>query len=223
MSDFPKGDKAMPVTDNAQSTNVNDSTVSPVTTGNVESDNVSDSTGPPAATDTVRSANVSVPIVPPLTTADQVVPQEPQEEPHNGTPANRAAHGQEPDQMSQNFSDKVGQLGWKIAYWTSIVLLTAFIFFWAYEILLAEIPHFAPVVASGSKGNVVITVLAQVFVQLVDSLLTSSFELLGYQLASRSEGVSIPTFLQLIPATTYCGSLSLSRNLGGHLIWTIQR
>jgi hypothetical protein len=183
----------------------------------VESDNVTNST------DNLRSADVSEPIVPLLTTADRVVPQEPQEEPHNGTPANRAAHGQEPDQMSQNFSDKVGQLGWKIAYWTSIVLLTALIFAWAYEILLAEIPHFAPVVASGSKGNVVITVLAQVFVQLIDSLLTSSFEVLAYHLASRREGVSMPTFFQLIPATTYFGSLSLSSTHGGHLIWTIQR
>jgi hypothetical protein len=178
------------------------------------------------ATDNVESANVSDSAVPPVAAADRnhrAVPQEPQEEPHNGNPANRPAHGHEPDQMPQIFSVKVWQLGWKIAYWTSIVLLTAFIFAWAYEILLAEIPRFAPVVASGSKGNFIITVLAQVFVQLVNSLLTSSFEVLGYHLASRREGVSIPTFLQLIPATTYFGSLSLTRTHGRHLIWTSQR
>ena len=208
MSNFHKGDMAMPVT------------------ANVESANVCESTVPPVATDNVKSANVSNSTVPQLATADgnhRAVPQEPQEEPHNGNPANGPAHRPEPDQIPQIFSVKVGQLGWKIAYWTSIFLLTAFIFAWAYEILLAEIPRVAPVVASGSKGNVVITVLAQVFVQLVDSLLTSSFEVLGYHLASRREGVSIPTFLQLIPATTYFGSLSLTRTHGRHLIWAIQR
>lgn len=224
MSNFHKGYRAVPVTDNVELDNVSGSTIPPpAAIDNVESASVSGSTSPPVAADNVESANVSDSTIPPMTTADRPDLQEPQDEPHNGTPTNGHTNGHEQDQMPQTFSHKLGQLGWKMVYWTSILLLTVFIFAWAYEILLAEIPRFAPVVASGSKGNVVITVLAQVFVQLVDSLLTSSFELLGYHLASRSEGVSIPTFLQLIPATSYFGSLSLTTTYGGHLIWTTQR
>jgi len=129
-----------------------------------------------------------------------------------------------PNHKIRNVSSKAKQLRLKIVMWIFMVALTAFIFAWAYEILLAEIPSFGgAIVTSGSKSNVVITVLAQVFVQLVNLNLTSSFEVLGYQLASKSKGVSMPTFLQLNPATTYLGSLSLSRICGKHYIWAIQR
>jgi hypothetical protein len=99
-----------------------------------------------------------------------------------------------PNQEIRNVSAKAKQLRLKIAMWIFMVALSAFIFAWAYEI-----------------------------VQLVNLNLTSSFEVLGYQLASKSKGISMSTFLQLNPATTYLGSLSLSRICGKHYIWAIQR
>jgi hypothetical protein len=134
----------------------------------------------------------------------------------NGTAANH--------EIRNASASKIKQLRSTIGMWFLTVALTAFIFTWTYEILLAEIPSFGgQIVTSGSKSNVTITVLAQVFVQLVHMNLTSSFEVLSYQLASKREGVSMPTFLQLNPATTYLGSLSLSRIRGKHYIWAIQR
>jgi hypothetical protein len=129
-----------------------------------------------------------------------------------------------PTNKIQSVSAKAKQLRLKIIMWTITVALTAFIFSWAYQILLAEIPTFGgAIVTSGSKSNVAITILAQVFVQLINLNLTSSFEVLSYQLASKGEGLSMPTFLQLNPATTYLGSLSLSRICGKHYVWAIQR
>jgi hypothetical protein len=159
----------------------------------------------------------------------ETVPQEAKEKLGDETPVNESTccniiNGPPNRPVDEPTPNKVKQLRIKIVIWIFMVALSAFIFAWTYQILLAEIPSFGgTLVTSGSKSNVVITVLAQVFVQLVNLNLTSSFEVLGYQLASRREGVSMPTFLQLNQATTYLGSLSLSRICGKHYIWGIQR
>jgi hypothetical protein len=136
---------------------------------------------------------------------------------------NTTVSNENQEQSTTRRSSKTQQLFWKLLSWLNMVLLSVFIFTIVYEVLLSQKPTLGLIDTSGSKGNVIVTILSQIFVQLIGSLIMSSFEILAYQLAARPQGTSIPTFLQLSPATTYFGSLSLTRLCGNHLIWGGQR
>jgi len=119
-------------------------------------------------------------------------------------------------------SVKLKQLRWKIIFWISMIPFTVFLFVYFYEVLLTKRPHFGRVF-SPSDANVIVSVLSQTFAQLIQSLLKEIPDILRWQLASRPNGVSASTFLQLNVATQWMGSIMLSTLFGKHGFWAVHR
>jgi hypothetical protein len=137
----------------------------------------------------------------------------------DGTPTNQGQFTQIP---RSQVSVKLKQLRWKITFWVSMIPLTVVLFVYFYDTLLAERPRFGRLF-SPSDANVVVSVLSQTFAQLIQALLMDVPDVLRWQLASRPEGISRPTFLQLSGATQSLGSIMLFTLWGKHLFdWQAQ-
>jgi hypothetical protein len=121
------------------------------------------------------------------------------------------------------FLSKIRQLRCRTIFWALMVPFTAFLSQYIYQVLIAEHPHVSTLFFSPANTNLVITILAQVFAQLIQALFFDIFDILRWQLASRERGVSIPTFLQLSGATRWLGVLCLVVVRGSHHIWGLHR
>lgn len=104
-----------------------------------------------------------------------------------------------------------------------MVPYTAFVSQYVYQVLIADHPHVGRLFLSPANTNLLITVLSQVFGQLIQALFKNVFDVLRWQLASRERGVPLPTFLQLSGATKLLGVLTLIAVKGNHHIWGLQR
>jgi hypothetical protein len=112
------------------------------------------------------------------------------------------------------------------AIWLSLSLwLLTFIFFVLYSIsiyriLLKPDPRVGNLLLSASDTNLLISILSQVFAQLLAVMVNSLLDALRWQLAARTAGVSFSTFFQLSSATNWTSVLlftvaSKLRNLWG--------
>jgi hypothetical protein len=79
------------------------------------------------------------------------------------------------------------------------VLYSAFI----YKSLLSTNPAIGSLLPSASDTNLAVSVLSQVFANMVDLLLLGVFDVLRWQLAGRLAGLSATTFLQLSSSTQW--------------------
>lgn len=118
---------------------------------------------------------------------------------------------------------KIQQLRCGIIFWALMAPYTAFVSQYVYQVLIADHPHVGRLFLSPANTNLLITVLSQVFGQLIQALFKNIFDVLRWQLASRERGVPIPTFLQLSGATELLGVLSLIATKGNHHTWGLQR
>jgi hypothetical protein len=118
---------------------------------------------------------------------------------------------------------KIRQLRSGIISWVLMVLFSAFVSQYVYQVLIADHPHVGRLFLSPADTNLLITVLSQVFGQLIQALFKNIFDVLRWQLASRERGITIPTFLQLSGATKWLGVLTLTAIKGSHHIWGLHR
>lgn len=118
---------------------------------------------------------------------------------------------------------KIQQIRYGIIFWALMVPYTAFVSQYVYQVLIADHPHVGRLFLSPANTNLLITVLSQVFGQLIQALFKNVFDVLRWQLASRERGVPLPTFLQLSGATKLLGVLTLIAVKGNHHIWGLQR
>src|SRR3569833_97574 len=145
-------------------------------------------------------------------------------------PAIRNAEEESPRHRTSNMSNsgprlaKIKRLRSKIIAWILMLPLTAFLNNYIYVVMLLDEPRVGKLDAlSASDNNVAISVLSQVFAQIIVTMILSIAETFRWQLASRPSGVSLPMFLQLNDATNWLGSLGLMRIPGKHIIWSILR
>jgi len=118
---------------------------------------------------------------------------------------------------------KIRQLRCRVIFWVVMVILTAFSSQYIYQVLLADHPHVGRLFFSPTNTNLAITIIAQVFAQLIQSLFIDIFDVLRWQLASQERGVPVRTFLQLSGCTRWLGLLCLIVVRGSHHIWGIHR
>jgi hypothetical protein len=128
------------------------------------------------------------------------------------------------DLMPQPHSpSKIRKLKCRIIFWALMVPFTAFLSQYVYQVLLVDHPYEGILFFSPTDTNLVITIFGQVLAQLILTLFVNIFDVLRWQLASREQGVSISTFIQLSGATGWLGVLCLAVIRGSHHVWGLHR
>jgi hypothetical protein len=103
------------------------------------------------------------------------------------------------------------------------VLLLGFSIWFIYIEFISEKPLPANLQLSTGNAITVVNILSHFNVFLITLLLKHAYDALRWSLASRSGGVSIPTFLALSSATDLTGIAGLLRVQGWHQLLCIQR
>jgi len=134
-------------------------------------------------------------------------------------------HGQtqEAGSTSAHPREKRKKLKWKLALWSGFLPLTLLLFLYVNEVLVVQHPRIKHALFSPPHANLIVSVLCQAFAQSIQFFLVDIPDVLRWQLVSRPQGVSLPTFLQLNAATQWSGSFMLATIPGKHLIWTLHR
>lgn len=115
------------------------------------------------------------------------------------------------------------QLKWNVILWVLVAVFSVLLFLYFYQVLIADYPIVGRLLPSPSDANLIVAVLSQIFGQLIQALFKDFFDILRWQLASREQGVSIPTFLSLGGGTTWLGLLLLGAIKGSHHVWAFYR
>ena len=103
------------------------------------------------------------------------------------------------------------------------ILLSSFAIVYSYAALIAPYHHLGALNFSPSRTIFVIGLLSQTIALLLEHVFDNVFNVLRWQLASRSNGDRTTTFLALNIATSHPGVLMLICVGGPHLIWCLQR
>jgi hypothetical protein len=90
-----------------------------------------------------------------------------------------------------------------MAFWLFMAIFTVLCSVFIHKSLLSTNPAIGSLLPSASDTNLVVSVLSQVFADMVDLLLTVIFDVLRWQLAGRLAGLSATTFLQLSSSTQW--------------------
>jgi hypothetical protein len=87
--------------------------------------------------------------------------------------------------------------------WVFMAVFTILYAVYIYRTLLSGDPGIGNILPSASDTNLVVSILSQVFANMVDMLLTGVFDVLRWQLAARFAGISATTFFQLSSSTQW--------------------
>ncbi|KAK4157408.1 hypothetical protein C8A00DRAFT_11739 [Chaetomidium leptoderma] len=90
-----------------------------------------------------------------------------------------------------------------MALWLFMAIFTVLYSVYVYKSLLSHNPAIGGLLPSASDTNLVVSILSQVFANLVDVLLVGVFDVLRWQLAARFAGISATTFFQLSSSTQW--------------------
>lgn len=135
-------------------------------------------------------------------------------------PTTAPGHGRQGETRWSRMREKGGllwaPLGLLIATFLFLILYSLYV----YDILIIAEPHLGSLLMSASDTNLAVSILSQIFAQLVGLLIGVVLDTLRWQLASRADGVSFSTFFQLGGATTWISVLTFTlasglRNLSG--------
>ncbi|KAK4247639.1 hypothetical protein C7999DRAFT_14351 [Corynascus novoguineensis] len=106
---------------------------------------------------------------------------------------------------------KIRELWPLMLLWTFMAVFTIIYSIYVYRTLLSNNPgHGSDGLPSASGTNLAISVLSQVFANMVEVLILAVFDILRWQLAARNSGISATTFFQLSSATQWIPMLFLT-------------
>jgi hypothetical protein len=89
--------------------------------------------------------------------------------------------------------------------------------------LVAEKSLLGALFATASNANLIVAVLAQIFVQLLEALYSQIFDVLRWQLLSTAHGAPMLQVFQMAGSTGLWGTLKMVFTSGAHRIWTWHR
>jgi hypothetical protein len=124
---------------------------------------------------------------------------------------------------SSVLESKLRKYTWIWILASTFVTLSAFLTYFAYELLVRESAVPRALELSPGRTVLVINVLSQSLAFLGHTLFHDVMEALRWAFLCRKKGVLLATFLGLSRATSMCGVAYLCLIRGSHLFWCIQR
>ncbi len=124
---------------------------------------------------------------------------------------------------SSVLESKMRKYTWIWILASTFIILSAFLTFFAYELLIRESAIPRALELSPGRTVLVINVLSQSLAFLGHILFSNVMEALRWAFLCRKKGVLLATFLGLSRATSMCGVAYLCLIRGSHLFWCIQR
>jgi hypothetical protein len=100
-----------------------------------------------------------------------------------------------------------------------IIIYSAYI----YQALLSPTPRFGSNLLSASDTNLLVSILSQIFSEMVQLLAVNAFDSARWAFAARPGGTSMPTFFQLSSSTAWFSVLFLYFNDKFYNIWGLIR
>jgi hypothetical protein len=117
---------------------------------------------------------------------------------------------------------KYAQLKWTVILYILTLFLSGALFFYLQAALVSQTSPLGPLLLTPQKTLLLVSVLSQSFILLLEFLMSSVFNSLRWQLASRDSGVPVSTFLGLSRATSLWGVIMLMYR-HTHFIWGTHR
>ncbi|KAK4041495.1 hypothetical protein C8A01DRAFT_14761 [Parachaetomium inaequale] len=110
---------------------------------------------------------------------------------------------QPPNEDSKHEGSKTKEIWPLMLLWVFMAVFTILYAVFIYRTLLSGDPGIGSLLPSASDTNLAVSILSQVFANVVDMLLTGVFDVLRWQLAARFAGISATTFFQLSSSTQW--------------------
>lgn len=126
----------------------------------------------------------------------------PSENSHQSQNADEIPERPQPPRVSTIWS-KAKTISTSLILWIFTAIFIILYSLYVYQALLSPNPQVGNLFLSASSTNYLVSVLSQVFAELVRVLFMGTFDSLRWQLASNSGGVSMATFFGLSPATEW--------------------
>jgi hypothetical protein len=131
------------------------------------------------------------------------------EDPHQPENADERLEQPQPPRVSTTWS-KAKTISASLNLWIFTAAFAILYSVYVYQALLSPSPQVGNLLLSASSTNVLVSVLSQVFAELVRFLFLAAFDSLRWQLASSSSGVSMTTFFELSIATGWSSAFLLA-------------
>jgi hypothetical protein len=118
---------------------------------------------------------------------------------------------------------KAKTISMSLSLWVFTAIFVILYSIYVYQALLSPSPQIGNLLLSASNTNVLVSVLSQVFAELVQLLFMGAFDLLRWQLASGRSGVSMATFFELSTSTEWLSVLLLAISGPTYPFWWFMR
>jgi hypothetical protein len=105
---------------------------------------------------------------------------------------------------------KAKTISMSLSLWIFTTIFVTLYSIYVYQALLSPSPQVGSLLLSASNTNVLVSVLSQVFAELVRLVFMGALDSLRWQLASGRSGVSVATFIELGTATGWLPVLLLA-------------
>ena len=110
---------------------------------------------------------------------------------------------EQPPNVEDSKDSKIREIWPLMLLWVFMAVFTVLYAVYIYKTLLSNDPGIGNLLPSASDTNLVVSVLSQVFANMVDMILTGVFDVLRWQLAARFAGISATAFFQLSSSTQW--------------------
>lgn len=118
---------------------------------------------------------------------------------------------------------KARQLWFSLTLWVLALIFVSLYSACLYRALLSPDPRLGKLLLPASDTNFLVSVLSQVFAELMHILTMNTFDSLRYQFASRRRGTSMPSFFSLSAATQWKSVLFFAIGAGLTSFWGVTR